>query len=167
MADIDHRHARLVTQPFEIGQDFRLARASSDARGSSRRRRRGRISSARPMAMRWRSPPDNWPGPARQQMTDAEQVDNACRIRPHRPAAGHAAPVIEVGAPQSYAETAGLPGTRSRCGVLCGGTIHVRFLNRTAPYRRATMRPRSGATRPAIMLTSDGLAGTRNGRTER
>ena len=59
VADINHGDAGIVAQPHQVRKDFAFVSCIERSQGSSRSRSRGRISNARPIATRWRSPPDN------------------------------------------------------------------------------------------------------------
>ena len=96
VADIDHRDARLVAQPFEIGQDFALARGiergerlveQEEARAHQQRAadRDALALAARELAR-----------PAVEQMADVEQVDDARHLGGIAREAAHAPAVVEV-----------------------------------------------------------------------
>ena len=74
----------------------RLRAESSEASGSSSSRRRGRISSARPTAMRWRSPPESLSRSPIEQVADVEQLDHVVECRRVGFAAADPAPVFEI-----------------------------------------------------------------------
>ena len=85
-------------------------------------------------------------------MADVEQRDDALALGRIGAAACSSSGRSRGSAPRSGAGTAGPPGTRSRCGG--GAPARSRAsAESNSTLSSSAMRPRSGVTRPAIMLT--------------
>ena len=76
MADIDDRHAHLVAQPLDVGEDFLLARLVERGKrlvhDEEPRPRQQRAADRDPLFLATRQAA----GPPRQQRRDAEQLDD-------------------------------------------------------------------------------------------
>ena len=92
-----------------------LRAASRLASGSSISSRCGCASSARPMATRWRSPPDSVCGRRASRCADAEQFHHL--VEPHRSLSRRGAARSADWSRPTCAGTAARPGTPDRCGV--------------------------------------------------
>ena len=161
VADIDHRHVGLVAQPHEIGQDFALARGDR-ARRAARRAAAGEAASA----ARGRS---RRAGARRRRACRAgARAGGRCRAgrRCARCSAGIARAGRTCGGRNrdwprpSGAETAGPPGTRSRCGGDAPARS-MRAVESNSTVSSSAMRPRSGRDQAGDHVDDRGLAGAR------
>ena len=132
------------------------ARASSEASGSSSSRRRGRISSARPTATRWRSPPDSLPGRRVEQRPMSSRSMMRSRFRRIVGEPAHAPAVVEIARDRQMRKQ---PAFLEHVADAAPVRRHVDAARAesNSTVSSSTMRPRSGVTSPAIMLTSEVL----------